>query len=68
MEHEEKDRLKRLREKTAELKSMSAAELIDAYDHVRDLNLTKKDYGMGSLSGKYQAAVYEEMVRRMERR
>lgn len=39
-----------LAKKVEELKGMTADELISAYDHVRDLNLSKKNYGLGEPS------------------
>lgn len=48
-----------------EMKKMSNEELINAFNHVRDLNLSKKNYGLGEASSEYQTACYEEILRRM---
>lgn len=56
-----------LAKKVKELEGMTAEELIDAFNHVRDLNLSKKNYGMGEASGEYQTACYKEMIKRMSK-
>lgn len=56
-----------LAKKVEELKGMTADELISAYDHVRDLNLSKKNYGLGEPSMEYQMACYKEIIRRMSK-
>lgn len=58
---------KLLAEKIKKLEGMTAEELLNAYDHVRDLNLSKRNYGLGEPSGEYQAACYEEIIKRMSR-
>lgn len=57
--------MEKLAKKIEELKEMTAEELISAYDYVRDLNLSKKNYGMGESSGEYQTACYKEIIKRM---
>lgn len=54
-----------LEQKINELKGLTPDELLDAYVRVRDLNLSKRNMGIGDDSSIYQTACYEEIMKRM---